>query len=331
MKRESLFKRLFKRKTREGKENFQACSAMETQEARSVVKEEEGPRREDVLGEGAGPGLKNKGEGVSPSFQGSSLEEEEGGRVRGVGAGASEAERISRSSGEITAVAGLQERGEELEAISAQKKLTPKEETTLRITEGFGELSGLLKTISSKMDRENESRRELAGQLRELPGIVRQIPQATQAQTEVLRSISAQMEQQNRATQSFMERFGALPEVLKELPETARLQADVLKKMAQEMEIQNSSVSHSLNEINTASKESLASFKATQNKALNIFYKAQKETLIAFKRSQEEQARQFQRFIHSALKSNSKMLLIFFLAVMVVIAGALVLNFIVIK
>ncbi len=165
------------------------------------------------------------------------------------------------------------------------ERLSKKEETAIRIQEGFQDLSSLLKTIGQKLDVQNGRGLDLAEQVRPLPPLLHRLSE----QLELGRETSI-----------------GLRDSLKGLETASNAQIDFLRK------------------VDSNHRQMVETFDTAQKRALNVFYKAQKETYEVFRKHQESQSRQFEDIMVKTQKSFTKMLVIFFVAILVAVSAAVV-------
>lgn len=169
--------------------------------------------------------------------------------------------------------------------VEMPERLSKKEETALRIQEGFSDLSGLLKTIGSKLEVQNARGVDLVEHVRPLPPLLNRLSDHLESQRET--SV-------------------ALRDSIRGLESASHSQVEFLKK------------------VETGHRQMVETFEKAQSRALNVFYKAQKETYEVFKKHQESQSRQFQDIMVRTQKSFTKMLVIFFVAILVAVSAAVV-------
>lgn len=169
--------------------------------------------------------------------------------------------------------------------VEMPERLSKKEETALRIQEGFQDLSGLLKTIGSKLEVQNARGVDLVEHVRPLPPLLNRLSDHLEAQRET--SV-------------------ALRDSIRGLESASQAQVEFLKK------------------VETGHRQMVDTFEKAQSRALNVFYKAQKETYEVFKKHQETQSHQFQDIMVRTQKSFTKMLVIFFVAILVAVSAAVV-------
>lgn len=204
---------------------------------------------------------------------------------------------------------------------TAEKRLTRKEETAQKITEGFENLSGILKSINQKLEAGNERSRGLADSIEELPEVLRSIPETNRAQVEFLGTISKQLDLQTVRSGELMEKFQSLPEILRSIPAAQREQAEQLRELMGLLTTSAETQMNSLKAMQKAQGATLTAFQNTQNKSLNAFHKAQQQSLAVFKRSQENQARQMQEFVERTQRSTNRVLIACAAIVSAAVAG----------
>jgi len=156
-------------------------------------------------------------------------------------------------------------------------RISRKEETTVRLKEGFDNLSNLLANINSKLEHQKDQSSDLTSHVRDLPDLLRGVHQQILGQQQT---------------------FSALRDTL----------------IGVERAIDGQS--NSLRELESGFKDTIQRFHGSQDRALETFQSAQRDTLESFRRSQERQCRQFEEVLRQTQHSFTKLLVLFFAATM---------------
>jgi len=191
-----------------------------------------------------------------------------------------------------------------------EKKLSRKEETAQKISEGIDNLSGMLKSINSQLETGNDRGRILADAVQELPEVLRSIPETSNAQLEFLGTISKQLDLQSTRTAEVLDCFSGLPEVLKSIPASQERQARQLEHISEELA---ASATQQMKLMKAAQREQSAAvntIQAGQKESLNLFHKAQQQTLASYQSAQGEQTARMEEFMERTQRSMNRALLI---------------------
>jgi hypothetical protein len=183
------------------------------------------------------------------------------------------------------------------------RRLNRKEETAQKLSEGFDDLSGLLKSINQKLEDSNDRGRMLADSIDELPEVLRSIPETNRAQIEFLGTISKQLDLQTVRSGELIEHFRSLPEILKSIPASQQAHAEQLQSIAAQLSENSTRQMGQFQGLQKSQQQALVAFQSTQNKSLNLFHKAQQQSLSMFKGSQAMQSRQIEEFMARTQRS----------------------------
>jgi hypothetical protein len=201
------------------------------------------------------------------------------------------------------------EAGTAVSETALERRVSKKEETAQKISEGFDNLSGLLKSIGSKLEDGNERGRSLADSIEGLPEVLRSIPETNRAQIEFLGTISKQLDLQTTRSGEFIEHLRTLPEILANIPESQRQQAEQLKEITSLLTETSQSQIDYAKSVQKAQQATVAAFQSAQNKSLNLFHKAQQQSISTFQGTQTAQAQQMQAFIERTQRSMNRVFL----------------------
>ena len=201
------------------------------------------------------------------------------------------------------------EASETLSEVSLERRVSKKEETAQKISEGFDNLSGLLKSIGSKLEDGNVRGKALADSIEGLPEVLRSIPETNRAQIEFLGTISKQLDLQTSRSGEFIEHLRTLPEILKSIPESQLRQSDQLKEIAGLLSDTSQKQIDYAKSVQQAQQATVSAFQTAQNKSLNMFHKAQQQSMTTFQGTQTEQSLHLQDFIDRTHRSMNRVLL----------------------
>ncbi len=210
---------------------------------------------------------------------------------------------------------------------AGERRVSRKEETAQKISEGFDNLSGLLKSISEKLETGNARGRALHESIEGLPEVLKSIPETNQAQIEFLGTISKQLDLQTTRAGELVNHLKTLPEILRSLPDTQERLVKQLTGLGEKLERDTENQLAYMRGAQKAQQASLVAFQNTQNKSLNLFHKAQQQSLAVFKHAQAEQAGQIRELIEMSQRSMMRVLLACAGIVGAAIVGAAALYF----
>ncbi|MEN8151009.1 MAG: hypothetical protein ABFS86_14400 [Planctomycetota bacterium] len=194
-------------------------------------------------------------------------------------------------------------------AVVPERKISKKEETAQKISEGFDDLSGLLKNIGEKLETGNERNQTLNESIEGLPAVLDAIPETNRAQIEFLNTISKQLDMSNRRSGEIMEQFSTLPAILESIPASQEQQSNQLKTISRLLSETTGNQLEFMEKTEKRQGEVLESFQTAQKRSLNMFHNAQQESLAAYQQSQEQQSEQLSRLVEHTNRSMTRVLI----------------------
>jgi hypothetical protein len=203
---------------------------------------------------------------------------------------------------------GLESSGYSAPAVVPERKISKKEETAQKISEGFDNLSGLLKNIGEKLETGNERSHALGESIEGLPAVLDTIPETNRAQIDFLNTISKQLDMQSRRSGEMMEKFDALPAILESIPASQEQQSKQLKTISRLLNETTGNQLEFMEKADQRQSEVLESFQTAQKRSLNMFHNAQQESLAAYQRSPEQQSEQLSRLVENNNRSMNRVL-----------------------
>ncbi len=181
---------------------------------------------------------------------------------------------------------GAVQEDENAEILTASR-VPRKEEMSVRLKEGFDNLSTLLGNINHRLESHQDRSDHLTEHVRDLP--------------DLLRGIHQQVVNQQQT-------FSALRDTLIGVERAIDGQSNALR------------------ELEGGFQDTLARFQTSHDKTLATFQSAQRDTLESFRRSQERQCRQFEEVMHQTQHSFTKLLVLFFGATMAAVLLAILFS-----
>ncbi len=105
------------------------------------------------------------------------------------------------------------------------KPMTKEEELALKLTQGFQGISSVLTGIDRKIDEQQKSSAELMVTVRQIPELVKDVPESQRLGLEILARISTALDAQSRSTTDLLSHVSALPAAIAELEQGVAEQA----------------------------------------------------------------------------------------------------------
>jgi len=192
---------------------------------------------------------------------------------------------------------------------AGERKISKKEETAQKISEGFDNLSGLLKSIGEKLETGNQHNQSLTDSIEGLPAVLDSIPETNRAQIDFLNTISKQLDLSNRRSGEIMGHFSNLPAILESIPASQEQQSKQLKQISRLLSETTGNQLDFMMKAETRQGEVLESFQKAQKRSLNLFHNAQQESLSAYQHSQEQQSESMAQLVTSSNRSMNRVLI----------------------
>ncbi|MFQ5507295.1 MAG: hypothetical protein ACE5F1_21215, partial [Planctomycetota bacterium] len=195
-----------------------------------------------------------------------------------------------------------------------------KEAAALALTEGFHDLSSLLKGIQERMDGQDQRSAGLNEKFSELPAMAK-------AQVEFMGSISQQMLVQKEKTTELLTKLGGLPELLEGIHTALQKQAaneerteKTLSEFRQTMNRMHDSMTTLTRENQDAVKESTQSLERVHTRTTRVFEDSQRQALDRFEKVQSTQLEQITKLMDRARNTNRGIGLMLFLMLGAIVA-----------
>ncbi len=201
-------------------------------------------------------------------------------------------------------------------------KLTMREETILRIREGFKDLSNILGSINTNIEDQAKTSRNLDVKMDVFPSILDEAKRSSEKQCELVETFSKGMSETELRQKEALKSLRALPVALAAIQENelasykvlAQIRDDLSKRAGVEQEMSKSfrSLDDTLKQVGKSAqaqteqlgsmekaqkamaidfsknqKEAVESFQISQDLALNSFGKSQNELLASFQKAQD--------------------------------------------
>jgi hypothetical protein len=190
------------------------------------------------------------------------------------------------------------------------RQVSKKEEMAQKLTDGFDNLSMLLKGVNLNLESSSSRAEKLASDFEGLPGVLKSIPETNRAQIEFLGAISRQLDVQNSRNTELVDSLKSLPDLLEIIPEGNRVQTEQLAQIADHINSNSKTQLQQFQAVQKAQDATFVALRNSQNKSITLVTKSQEAALSVFKQSQASQARQIQTLIDRTQKSLNKTLMV---------------------
>ncbi len=195
-----------------------------------------------------------------------------------------------------------------------------REEAAQALTDGFRDLSGLLKNIDKHMDEQGRRSTRFSENFTDLPEMAK-------AQVDFMAKISQQLIDQKDKTSELLGKLGGLPQLLDGIQQALERQVVVEERTEKNLEDFRSAMDRIHDSIGTLAKESQAavkesqeSFERSHGRATRVFEETQKQAYATFERTQSAQLEQLSRLVDRTGKMNRGMVIMVALVFASVIA-----------
>ncbi|MBI5849801.1 MAG: hypothetical protein HZB39_01985 [Planctomycetes bacterium] len=222
----------------------------------------------------------------------------------------------------------------ENESVSG-RKLSPKEEATLAVQDGFRELNGLLRGMQTRVEEQGERF------VRAADGLVR-LPELGEFQLQALRRIAEQIEEQGRQNAVVVQSLGDLPRLLGTVRDALDRAATVDERTAGTLDefrahmarIQGGMermVDHSRQHVESARSiatgrdAELRQLQESTKSAVSNVEKAQQSGLRSLREAHEDQANRLRKLVEESTRRSRAMLVLLGLVLVALLAIGFVL------
>ena len=225
---------------------------------------------------------------------------------------------------------------EQVIRIRTPAKRSAKDEAVSAITDSFRELTGLLGSVTERLDRQDTRATDLADQLTELPEYLRTLPRLQQEQTDAVRGLGevarAVGEEQSKALRELSMRVTegseAVAGALRRLPEVQEEQsravhvlgermaesteavhglADGLAKIPEEFRQHAQMQEEAIRQVASAQQQTAKVIYAGNQKTLQLFHQATQKTLQTAQKQALAQQEQMEDLLHASISNMKRM------------------------
>jgi chromosome segregation ATPase len=188
------------------------------------------------------------------------------------------------------------------------ERMTPKEETVMRLREGFSDLSNLLGTINTNIQDQTETSRGIRDKIDVLPALLHESKRGNESGDEFMSSMLRETSEAGLRQKEALQNLRSLPVALAAIQENEIAQykalaaiKDELAKRAQiEREMVESfksfdSTLSKLTDVTATQAEHIDSLGHTQKEMVSGFHKVQAKTIETFQLAQERTFDDFQQ------------------------------------
>ena len=193
------------------------------------------------------------------------------------------------------------------------KKMSAQEEVTIKMSDGIKGISGILSNIDQRLDEQNKQSTELVRSVKNIPEMMKDLPESSRAGVELLQAISQVLENQSQATAKLGEQLAGIPGTLNKLNERIDTEA---QHRAKEREALTSNFDSSVKTM----KSSLGELEKRQVSLAKVQVDNTKKLVTSLKSIQEAQNSQIGRLIEKNRMTNRLMAVLVFVVVVLLVA-----------
>ncbi len=198
-------------------------------------------------------------------------------------------------------------------------KLSIREETVLRIREGFKDLSGILGSMNANMEDQAKTSHKLDEKMQVLPSLLDETKKSTQQQGNLAETISKGIAESDLRQKEALKSIRALPVALAAIQENelasykvlAQIREELQKRTAMEQDMSKSfkALDETMKQMQRAAQaqaDQIAALEKTQKVMASDFTKSQKETVESFQISQDLALQSFGKAQNELMGSFSR-------------------------
>jgi len=218
------------------------------------------------------------------------------------------------------------------QVIRIRTRRNSKDEAVQAITDSFRELSGLLGSVTERLDRQDSRSANLADQLTELPEYLRTLPQIQREQNDVLKGIGEAGMEQAGAVRELSQRVAdgteAVAGALRRLPEIQEEQsrslqslyervaegneavhgvADALARIPEEYRQHAHLQEEAIRHVASAQRQTAKVIYAGHQKSLQLFQQATQKTLTSVHQRAQIQQEQMEDLLQASVSNMKRM------------------------
>ena len=209
------------------------------------------------------------------------------------------------------------------------RKISRKEETAIKISEGLNELSQLMRCVGEQLDTHHRERVDLNEAMKPLHEFLSGYPQAAEQSTRALEAIRDEVVEQRKSSNALLEKISDLPDAIKELPVVGRQQVTILQGVLRNAEEHNRKLTEVLATVESATSrnvDAIHDLKDLQAQALEVMTRTQQETYREFDRRNRTQQKDLASMMSRTNKHHAVLMVVFLLVTLCAVSLAAVLT-----
>ena len=209
------------------------------------------------------------------------------------------------------------------------RKITKKEETAVKISEGLADLSQLMKNVGEQLDTHTQERVDLRNAMEPLQEFLGVYPKAVERSTMALEAIKDEVSEQRKSSESLLSKISDLPEAIRELPAVGKQQVTILQGVLRNAEEHNrklTEVGASVESATSRNVEAIHDLKNLQQEALEVMTRNQQETYKEFDRRNNRQQKDLAGMISRTNKHHAVLMVVFLVVTLCAVSLAALLT-----
>jgi hypothetical protein len=209
------------------------------------------------------------------------------------------------------------------------RKISRKEETAIKISEGLNELSQLMRCVGEQLDTHHEERVELNKAMVPLQEFLSAYPRAAEQSAEALEAIRSEVVEQGKNSRALLDKVSDLPEAIRELPVVGKQQVTLLQGVLRNAEEHNRKLTELLATVESATSrnvEAIHDLKELQQDALEVMTRTQQETYKEFDRRNNRQQKDLASMISRTNRHHAVLMVVFLLVTLFAVSLAALLS-----
>jgi len=209
------------------------------------------------------------------------------------------------------------------------RKISRREETAIKISEGLTELSQLMKCVGDQLDTQQRERVDLSQAMRPLHEFLESYPKTAERSTAALEAIRDEVAEQRKSSNVLVEKISELPEAIRELPVVGKQQVTLLQGVLRNAEEHNRKLTEVLATVESATSrnvDAIHDLKDLQKEALEVMTRTQQETYREFDRRSNRQQKDLASMISRTNKHHAVLMVVFLLVTLCAVSLAAMLS-----
>lgn len=207
------------------------------------------------------------------------------------------------------------------------RKISRKEETAIKISDGLNELSQLMKCVGEQLDSHHSERAELGQAMQPLKEFLGSYPAAAEKSAVALEAIREEVVGQRKTSEALLEKMADLPDAIRELPVVGQQQVTLLQGVLRNAEEHNrklTQMSASVESAASRSVDAICDLKDLQREALEVMTRTQQDTYREFDRRNSRQQKDLAGLVSRTNKNHAVLMVVFLVVTLCAVSLAAV-------